>query len=151
LGLVVNAATLKDQIKIALERGELSSFTTDIADHMGIERGLPYRALETQSDNTFRDFNVIIKDDKALCVILMVSSDTATSSSGIVYRMNLKGELEKVFTETGRFDLEHRPIRGSGVITDLELTPEVKRAFKRELDFWLKGRDRASAGVTPLH
>ena len=55
------------------------------------------------------------------------------------YRMTLGGELDKVVLSRGKFDDNGKPIRGSGVKTDLDIhSASVKKAFQAEWNYWTK-------------
>ena len=59
------------------------------------------------------------------------------------FRADLKGHLEFSVRSHGRLDEQGKPIRGSGVAEPVDIaSPEVRKAFQHELDFWLKGKFR---------
>lgn len=71
---------------------------------------------------------------------------TGQDSETHFFRTSPEGVLEKVFVLRGKYDDQGKPVRGSAVVTSLDIdSPDVKARLQRELDFWLYGKGRKQA------
>lgn len=76
---------------------------------------------------------------RALCVYVMKTKRSGLDKQEHYFRIDLNGKLEKVVLSKSKYDEAGKIVRGSGVKTDLDInSPEVKKAFDAEMNFWLK-------------
>lgn len=100
---------------------------------------------DTANDNKYRLLEVVMDPSTTTARVLglyvqatLLSGNADEFSESMVYRVAPDGTLEKAVLG--------RKTRGEDPkLETVEITPEVKAQFKREMDFWLKGKGRKKA------
>ncbi|MBI3288458.1 MAG: hypothetical protein HYZ74_02940 [Elusimicrobia bacterium] len=83
---------------------------------------------------------MVYEDERTPVAIYIVKMETSgRDKTSEYFRSSLDGSLEKAVLFRGKDDETGHPIKGSGVKFDQDIdSPEVKKAFKTEMDYWLK-------------
>ena len=86
---------------------------------------------------------------RPICLLLNKNRQSGLDREHDVYRVNLNGQLEKVYFQQGKVDEEGRPVPGSAVpfYPDIN-SPAVKKVFAdeiREVRAWLKQQKKPAA------
>lgn len=94
----------------------------------------------------------MLEDGAAKAVVLWTWRESARTKKtlGSIYRVSLDGKLERAVECNGLIDDKGEPVEGSRNDVPLDVTSSrVKKGFRRELDFWLKGIGQRKNRTSP--
>lgn len=144
--------SLEALVRKILNEGEDDSFGKFIGNFLGVPDGAPIKlkqvAREKSADNRNRSCAVVGQEPaghgfKPVCLVFLAQSLNGLDGESHYFRVAPDGSLETSFISRMKFDESGKPVRGSGVKTDLDVNaPETKALLQHELDFWLKGKYR---------
>lgn len=123
------------------------------AEALGLEPDAPVHHAEIgekqATDGFYHSLSVLVELSTAtprrpirpIGVVFMTHRVSGRQGDDHLYRARLDGTLERAILIDGEVDEAGRNVKGSGKITQEDIeSPEVKRRFRHELDFWLKRR-----------
>jgi hypothetical protein len=114
-----------------------------VAIAVGLPRETRFKGNEVlqneATDKLDHSINIAISGSSQTITILQTTRLFSGSSEHYVFRVSPDETLEKAFVSRGKRDIDNRPIRGSAVVTPLNInSPTVKKRLQHELDFWLR-------------
>ena len=156
LGFLVNPAfsdspTLDRLVDRAVTEGEDSLLPAAAAEPT---LGLPKKDFDVKqfeapkgdcADSKYRLFSVLVDKDgsKLGNLWFFVRYQWPGNSETHNFLSTVEGELLKASRVRGKRNQDGNVIEGSGSLVDLDIdSAEVKAKFKKELDFWVKGKGR---------
>jgi len=152
--------TVDGLVKKAVKNGDDSKLPAVIAARtLGLaKKDYVSKALEAQpeeaQDGLHRLFSVLYEEvergQPPVPVYLAWAVQDKELRELSSYLTDLDGKLKKATRLEARTDGEGDAGKGLGVVTNLELgSDEVKKAFKKELDFWFRGSGRKKKATSP--
>lgn len=160
-----NKSALKDSVKDAkagiaqlietlLKSGVDGNIGSTLAPVIGLPTAMPMKKKEVVlsqrgADEERRGCFIIyetaggpdVKENakRPVCAYIVRFKRSGSGRQTRYFRIDLNGKLVKVILSEGKHDASGKVVRGSGVKTDLDIdSPEVRRTFEAEMDFWLK-------------
>lgn len=151
-------------VDVLMEKGIDSSFGKNLAAVVGLPESMPTKDADIATNRDGETIEgtgciLVYENDaatttpKPVCFYILKRRETPQEAESHYYRMSLSGELEKAVLSRGKKDASGKPVRGSGVKTDLDIqSPEVKKAFAAEfkvLRAWLKKQKKPAIKKAP--
>lgn len=145
------ASSFSRFIKTLRANGTNNYIRANVAPHLSLEPSAPSKAYvldevpAPSAQKSGKACSLVLSQDKTspMCAVfltLTIQKETATSR---YFKTSLDGKLMSAIQVNSRVDENGKPVRGSGVKSDLDVTsPDIQKAFKKELDFWLSGKYR---------
>ncbi len=132
-------------IKLVIDRGQEHIIPANLASAIGSPTGVPILTKDVQiedrictiaysSETTTTDLE---KHPIPDCVYLSSRRKSGRSLVSRYLRIDLNGKLQKVFVLNGTSDAQGRPLSATKSYPDVD-SPEVRKEFQAEMDFWLK-------------
>ncbi len=107
---------------------------------------LPEVPADRTDDGLAHDFYVGMQNGALRCVVFGAHKKEPPHVKATYFRADMGGRLENVAAITGDLDEEGQPVKGSGVLSQLDPDDEdVVKRFRHERDFWLKDAYRKTA------
>lgn len=147
-------ADVKRLIETMLKNGSDGTISSVLAPVIGLPKAMPMRREEIVISAKGSDFErrgcwVIYESEegpgskdgvkRTVCTYVLKATRAGTDNQVQYFRIDPDGTLVKAILSKSKADAAGKPVRGSGVKTDLDIdSPEVKKAFDAEMDFWLK-------------
>jgi len=138
------ATSLRDFVKMTLDRGFPAKLPRAIARVIGVPEDSSYHGIavfrEQTKDDMYHSFRVLAEpsNDKS-GFFFETGRDSAQTNETFYFLASTTGDLSRAILITGKFDAAGHSIKGSGVVTEREInSPEIQALFQHELDFWLK-------------
>lgn len=150
---VIKELTVEGLVTQVLEKGWEIIYPAPLAKVAGVPTGARAKELIAQRgsslDDMGRSVQVILdpaadpKAPKPLHLFFSAGKKTGNLQETFEFRAGPGGELELALATRLETDEKGRVVRGSGVPPRPDIkAPEVQERFRRELDFWLKGKGR---------
>ena len=136
-------------VALVMTSGDEAKFANGIAQAVGLPNEMPARGeVEIVSsegkDIDQRDCSVVYEPDESdgkrpVCVYISRAKRFGRTSTTQYFKVSLDGQLEKAVTLSLKRDDDGNLLREgrSKSVEDID-SPEIKKAFKTELGFWVK-------------
>ncbi len=143
--------TLADFAHNAMSVGQPNRVPGPIATLIDVEPNTPVQQIKVEREQTTDGMGHLIKvmvevtstdpvrTIRPIGVVFATFRTRGLRTEGHDFRAALDGSLERAIVIAGANDEAGKAIKGSGVITKLDVAdPKVQKRFQHELDFWLK-------------
>lgn len=163
------ASDLSRLIELLLKTGEDDQLTENLSPVIGLT-GTPRTkgrdfTLPRPHGKERRECSIVFSDEsqdatpgekRPSCLYIQHKIVSGHDGESHYYRLNLEGKLEKASVLQYKYDDDGKPIAGSGVTVDKDITsPAIQKAFKAEYAYWTKEwvkaekKTQARAAATP--
>jgi hypothetical protein len=131
-------------IDTLLASGDDGSYANGLAQAIGLDRPMRRKTVMVPIDREARKCHIVYEQDETagnrpFCVYILRAKKTQHDVEERFYRVSLDGRLEKVITLRNKLDDKGIALReGRSRVEEDMTSPDIKKAFKTEMSFWLK-------------
>ena len=143
---------LPQLVQTVLDSGVDAGFANGYAQAVGLSEPMPSKKCHVvlrgnnNRDADDRDVDVVYTADTAgngqnrpVCLYFRKGHAEKYASNNIFFRVSLDGQLEKAFTLQNKYDDDGKSLaEGRARIEEDIQDPEIQKAFKTEMSYWLK-------------
>lgn len=114
------------------------------AQAVGLNGPMPIKGALIRIGKEARRCNIVYEPDAAagnrpVCIYLGKAARAQHTAEERFYRVSLDGQLEKVITLRNKLDDQGKAlVEGRSRVEEDMTSPDIKKAFKAEMTFWLK-------------
>jgi hypothetical protein len=139
----------KQLIDVLSRIGEEGNFSEYLSPAIGLVGTVPVKGIDfttpTSTGKIYKECSIVYAPDsttggkRPLCVYINKKIVTGHESESYWYRIDLQGRLEKVSLLQGKYDDSGKPIQGSGVSIQKDISSsDIQKQFKTEFRYWTK-------------
>lgn len=131
-------------VQTLMTSGGDGQYRNGYAQAVGLDRPMPIKGTMVPIGREARKCQIIYETDETngarpFCVYFLRTKKTQHDGEERYYRVSLDGRLEKVVTLRNKLDDQGRAVvEGRSRVEEDMASPDIKKAFKTEMTFWLK-------------
>lgn len=131
-------------VQTLMASGRDGKYVNGVAQAAGLDRPMPMKGIMVPIGKEARKCHIVYEPDEAtgnkpFCVYFIRTKITQHDFEERYYRLSMNGQLEKVITLKNKLDDQGKALREGRSRTEEDMkSPEIKKAFKTEMTFWLK-------------
>lgn len=145
-------------IEMLKNTGETDRMKPGLAELIGLTGEPPVKGRDNDTGREYRECSMVYPDDSdgatpaeaktPVCVYFNRRIDSGHDGESHWYRVSMSGKLEKAVIHYNKTDEDDKSVPGSDVIVPEDInSPKVQKAFRTEMDFWLKNSQKEKPGA----